>query len=41
MEFDIVAVTKFVVGLGVIWLLAMGGLYLYLKHEKKKHHTHA
>lgn len=40
MEFDIISVTKFVVGVGVVWLIAMAGLYLYLKREKK-HHNHA
>lgn len=37
MEFDIVAVTKLVVGVGAVWLIAMGAILLYLKHEKKHH----
>ncbi len=37
MEFDIVAVTKLAVGICAVWLLAMGTIYLYLKHEKKHH----
>lgn len=37
MEFDIVAVTKLTVGIGVVWLLAMGGILTYLKHEKRHH----
>lgn len=41
MEFDIIAVTKFVVGLGGVWLVAMAGLYLYIKHEQKKHRHNA
>lgn len=36
MEFNIVAVTKLTVGIGVVWLLAMGAIYLYLKREKRK-----
>lgn len=36
MEFNIVAVTQLTVGIGVVWLLAMGAIYLYLKHEKEK-----
>ena len=36
MEFDIVAVTKLTVGVGVVWLFAMGAIYLYLKREKRK-----
>ncbi len=41
MEFDIIAVTKFVVGLGGVWLVAMAGLYFYIKHEQKKHRHNA
>ena len=37
MEFDIVAVTEFVVWVGAVWLVAMAGLYFYIKHEQKKH----
>lgn len=36
MEFDIVAVTKLAIGVGVVWLIAMGAILLWLKREKRK-----
>lgn len=36
MQFDIIAVTKLAIGVGVVWLIAMGAILLYLKREKRK-----
>lgn len=36
MQFDIVAVTKLAIGVCIVWLIAMGAILLYLKHEKRK-----
>lgn len=34
MEFNIVAVTKLTVGIGAVWLIAMGVVYMCLKRER-------
>lgn len=34
MEFNIIAVTKLAAGVCIVWLIAMGSILLYLKHEK-------
>lgn len=36
MQFDIIAVTKLAIGVCIVWLIAMGSILLYLKHEKRK-----
>lgn len=36
MEFNIVAVTKLAVGICVVWLMAMGAIYLHLKRERNR-----